>query len=404
VSHTSLAILGGDPIFAKPRHVGAPFIPPRELLHASLDDILDARWLTNNGPFVHKLEQLLANSHGVSHAVAMCNATIALQLLFRALGLKGEIIVPSFTFIATAHAATWENLEPRFVEISPETHCIDPAAAAAAIGTETAALLGVNLWGQPCDVARLGQIANDAGIPLLIDAAQALGCRIEHHSRRQPTAAGAVASVISLHATKVVNSLEGGAILTNDEALAEELRRLRNFGFAGYDKVVSLGTNAKLNEFSAAFAIRGLECLDTLIHHNRGIRRMYQESLADLPGVSFHDPAPSATANHHYAVLMMDAADCPLSRDELMFTLWAENVLARRYFYPSCHRMEPYASRPATRQSRLPVTEAVAASVLVVPASSAVSTQDVLLISQRIRQALQQHGDVRERLQASASA
>ena len=399
-----LAILGGNPAFADPRHVGTPFIPPRELLHASLDDILDARWLTNNGPFVHKLEQLLADRHGVTHAVAMCNATIALQLLFRALGLKGEIIVPSFTFIATAHAATWEKLEPRFVEISPETHCIDPAAAAAAISTKTAALVGVNLWGQPCDVARLGQIANDAGIPLVLDAAQALGCQTKHLSREQPTAVGAVASVISLHATKVVSSLEGGAILTNDEALAEELRRLRNFGFAGYDTVVSLGTNAKLNEFSAAFAIRGLECLDNIIQHNRIIRLMYQESLADLPGVSFHDPPTSPTANHHYAVLMVDPTDCPLSRDELMFALWAENVLARRYFYPGCHRMEPYASRLASWQPHLPVTEAVAASVLVLPASSAVSPQDVELISQRIRQALQQHDDVRERLQASASA
>ncbi|MCX5946924.1 MAG: DegT/DnrJ/EryC1/StrS family aminotransferase [Cyanobacteria bacterium] len=399
-----LAILGGNPAFAEPRHVGTPFIPPRELLHASLDDILDARWLTNNGSFVHKLEQLLATRHGVSYAVAMCNATIALQLLFRALGLKGEIIVPSFTFIATAHAAIWEKLEPRFVEISPETHCIDPAAAAAAISTKTAALVGVNLWGQPCDVARLGQIANDAGIPLVLDAAQALGCQIKHLSREQPTAVGAVASVISLHATKVVSSLEGGAILTNDEALAEELRRLRNFGFAGYDTVVSLGTNAKLNEFSAAFAIRGLECLDNIIQHNRNIRLMYQESLADLPGVSFHDPPTSPTANHHYAVLMVDPTDCPLTRDELMLTLWAENVLARRYFYPGCHRMEPYASRPASWQPHLPATEAVAASVLVLPASSAVSPQDVVLISQRIRQALQQHGDVRERLQTSASA
>lgn len=400
---TSLAILGGIPVFAEPRHVGTPFIPPRELLHASLDDILDSRWLTNNGPFVCSLEDLLAKKHGVTHAVAMCNATIALQLLFRALGLKGEIIVPSFTFIATAHAATWERLEPRFVEISPETHCIDPEAAAAAIGTNTAALLGVNLWGQLCDVERLGQIANDAGIPLILDSAQALGCKTKHHSSDQPTAGGAVASVISLHATKVVNSLEGGAILTNDEALAEELRRLRNFGFAGYDKVVSLGTNAKLNEFSAAFAIRGLECLDNLIHHNRKIRKMYQENLADLPGVSLHDPPTSPTENHHYAVLMINA-DCPLSRDELMLTLWAENVLSRRYFYPGCHRMEPYAGHPATCQLSLPVTEAVAASVLVVPASSAVSSQDVVLISQRIRQALQQNGDVRERLQATVSA
>jgi len=400
----TLAILGGAPVFAKPRHVGTPFIPPRDLLHASLDDILDRRWLTNNGPFVAELEDLLAKRHGVTHAVAICNATIALQLLYRALGLKGEIILPSFTFIATAHSATWEQLQPRFVEISLETHCIDPEAAAAAISKKTAALLGVNLWGQACDIARLSKIANDAGIPLILDSAQALGCHIAHDSREQPTAGGALASVISLHATKVINSLEGGAILTNDEALADELRRMRNFGFVGYDNVVSLGTNAKLNEFSAAFAIRGLECLEGLIQHNAIIRQTYRESLRNLPGISFHSPQTSPTENHNYAVLIIDVADCPLSRDELMLTLWAENVLARRYFYPGCHRMEPYASRPERLQSCLPVTESVAASVLVMPASSAVSTEDVVLISQRIRQALQQHVEVRERLQASAAA
>jgi dTDP-4-amino-4,6-dideoxygalactose transaminase len=399
-----LAILGSKPLFPEPRHVGTPFIPPRDLLHASLDDILDSRRLSNDGPFVRRLEGLLAKRHAVAHAVAMCNATIAMQLLFRAMGLRGQIIMPAFTFVATAHAATWEGLEAVFVDIDRESHCIDPLAAARAVGTGTAAIVGVHLWGQLCDVERLALVAQNADIPLIFDAAQALGADCGHLSKRQPVGHGAVASVISLHATKIISGLEGGVVLTNDAALADELRRMRNFGFEGYDRVVSLGTNAKLDEFSAAFAVRGLECLDSLIDRNRKIRETYQECLAGLPGVSFHSPVPAESANHHYAILMIDPDSCPLSRDELMQTLWAENILARRYFFPGCHRMEPYASRPVDRRPRLPVTDAVAAGVLALPAGSAVSLDDVLLISHRIRLAVEQHVRVRESIHQAAGA
>ncbi|MFM8703781.1 MAG: DegT/DnrJ/EryC1/StrS family aminotransferase [Planctomycetia bacterium] len=399
-----LAILGGKPLFAEPRHVGTPFIPPRELLHSSLDEMLDARRLSNDGPFVQRLEHRLADRHGVAHAVAMCNATIAMQLLFRARGLRGEIIMPSFTLGATAHAATWEGLEPVFVDIHRDTHGIDATAAAKAVSSATAAIVGVHLWGQPCDVERLSILARNAGVPLVFDAAQAVGCG--HGSLLSGDSAGetAVAAVISLHATKVVSGLEGGAVLTNDDTLADELRRMRNFGFAGYDRVVSLGTNAKLDEFSAAFAVCGLESLDSLILRNRKIRDLYRECLTDLPGVSFHAPPASGSANHHYAILMVDPAACPLVRDELMRTLWAENILARRYFFPGCHRMEPYASRPADRRPWLPVTDEVAAGVLALPAGSAVSPNDVLLISHRIRIAVEQHARVRESIQTAAGA
>ena len=401
---TPLAILGGKPLFAEPRHVGTPFIPPRDLLHASLDEILDSRRLSNDGPFVHKLEELLAKRHGVAHAIAMCNATIAMQLLFRALELHGEIVMPSFTFVASAHAATWERLEPVFVDINRETHCIDPIAAAKAVGENTAAIVGVHLWGQLCDVERLGLVAKNANIPLIFDAAQALGCDCGNLTTGDPADRGAVASVVSLHATKIVSGLEGGAVLTNDNLLADELRRMRNFGFADYDRVVSLGTNAKLDEFSAAFAVRGLECLESLIPRNRRILETYRECLADLPGVSVYAPSAAESANHHYAVLMIDPAACPLTRDELMKTLWAENILARRYFFPGCHRMEPYVSRPVDQRPWLPVTDDVAAGVLALPASSAVSLDDVLLISHRIRIAVEQHVGVRESIQRAAGA
>ncbi|MEB3334198.1 MAG: DegT/DnrJ/EryC1/StrS family aminotransferase [Cyanobacteriota bacterium] len=369
--------------------MGTPFIPPREVLHASLDAILDARRLSNDGPFVQELEHRLAELHGVRQAVAMGNATVALQVLLRALGLQGEILLPSFTFIATAHAVSWEQLGVHFVDIDAESHCIDPHAAAAAVGPRTAAIIGVHLWGQPCDVERLAAVASRAGLPLILDAAQALG------ASPATFGSGALASVLSLHATKIVSGLEGGAVLTNDDGLAATLRRMRNFGFAGYDTVVSLGTNAKLNEFSAAFALGGLACLEGLIQRNSAIQAAYQEGLAELPGVIVHGPSRQRQSNHHYVVVMIDDGACPLSRDELLQTLWADNILARRYFYPGCHRMEPYRSDPSPRWPSLPVTEDVAGRVLVLPAGSAVTMDDIDQICQRIRQALEQAPRVR---------
>jgi dTDP-4-amino-4,6-dideoxygalactose transaminase len=397
VKAPALAILGGLPAFSTPRHVGAPFLPPRQGLHAALDALLDSGWLTNGGPCVHRLETLLAARHGVSQAVAVANGTLALQLVFRALGLRGEILLPAFTFIATAHAATWERLDTRFVDIDRATHCLDPRAAAEALGESTAALVGVHLWGQRCDVEGLGRIASRAGIPLILDGAQGLGIPME-------ASAGALACVLSLHATKIVSGLEGGAVLTNDGALAADLRRMRNFGFAGYDKVVGLGTNAKLNEFSATFALQALTCLDSLIQRNRIIREEYKACLQDLPGITFHAPLNADSINHHYAVVMVDPQQCPLTRDELMHVLWAENILARRYFHPGCHRMEPYRRRAAADPPVLPVTEAVAASVLVLPAGSAVRRTEVGTIGERMRQALDQAPLVRANLPAGSIA
>ena len=193
-------------------------------------------------------------------------------------------------------------------------------------------------------------------------------------------------------------------MLTNNDVLAGTLRSMRNFGFVGYDRVASLGTNAKLNEFSAAFAIRGLQCLESLTLRNRQIRETYQDRLAGIPGVSFHAPAKAKSVNDQYAIAMIDPAACPLTRDELLQSLWAENIRARRYFFPGCHRMEPYASRPIDRQPRLPATDDVADGVLALPAGSAVSLDDVRLICERIRVAIELHNRVRERINQDAGA
>lgn len=395
---STLAILGGNPAFSIPRHVGTPFVPQRDLLHASLDEVLDSRRFTNDGPFVLRLEDTLAGLHGVKHVVTMTNATTALQLLFRAFHLAGDVIMPAFSFIATAHAAAWEGLQPRFVDILQDTHCINASLVCDSINADTAALVGVHLWGHLCNINALQSIASANRIPLLLDASQAIGWNHSCLANASADGEGPLASVISLHATKLVSSLEGGAVLTNDDSLAADLRRMRNFGFSGYDNVVSLGTNAKLSEFAAAFALRGLECFDYLVDHGRRIWLEYKRLFADLPGVTFLSPSSCDPVNYHYAVLLVDSSLSQLSRDELMQVMWAENIRVRRYFYPGCHRSEPYASRDSESIPSLPVTDDVAASVLVLPASSAVTLQDVSLIVQRFRLALQASCQVRQAL------
>lgn len=375
----SLAILGSPPAFAAPRHVGMPTIPDRAALHARIDEILDTRRLSNDGPFVREFERRVAEATGAAHAVAMSSATIALQVLFRALGLEGEAVMPSFTFIATAHAATWERLEPVFVDVDPHTHCIDPSRVTAAVGPRTAAIVGVHLWGTCCDVDALTAIALDHGIPLLFDASHAFGCTF--HGR--PIGRLGHASVVSFHATKVVHSLEGGAVLTNDAALADRLRLMRNFGFRGYDDVGCLGTNAKLNEVSAAVGLGSLEQLPALIERNRSNLADYRRALAGLPGFEFYTHDERESQNWHYAIARIDAARCPLSRDELAAALQAENILVRRYFAPGCHRSAPYRD-DAPQRDRLPVTERLATELLALPTGTGVSPGDVELIAERI--------------------
>ncbi|NBW95704.1 MAG: hypothetical protein EBR28_02990 [Planctomycetia bacterium] len=259
-SHTYrlLAICGGQPRFATPRHVGAPTIPDRRTLHARIDEILDTRRLTNDGPFVKEFEARLGRLNGDVEVVAVCNATVGMQMLFKALDLRGEVILPSFTFVATAHACLWEGLEPVFADVERGSHTLDPACVARQVGPETAAIVGVHLWGRMCRIRELEAIARDRDVPLVFDAAHALGCTHEG----VPMGRLGTASVVSFHATKFVQSLEGGAILTADRALADRLRLLRNFGFQGFDNVVALGTNAKMNDRDGAGQPRGARHAD----------------------------------------------------------------------------------------------------------------------------------------------
>jgi len=259
-----LAIFGGQPAFATPLHVGAPNLGSRDRLYQRIDEILDRRWFTNHGPCVQDFEHRLSESMGVRHCIATCNGTVALQIAIRALGLTGEVIVPSFTFIATAHALQWQSVDPVFCDIDPATHNVDPEQVAEMITPRTTGILAVHLWGRPCDTQALAKVASRHHLRLLYDASHAFGCS---HQGRMIGGFGD-AEVLSFHATKFVNTFEGGAIVTEDDELADKARLMSNFGFTGYDQVVHIGSNGKMSEVCAAMGLTSLESMQEFIEVN----------------------------------------------------------------------------------------------------------------------------------------
>jgi len=394
-----LALFGGDPSFGEPLHVGRPNIGPKELVLERLSEMLDRRWLTNAGPLVREFEGRLASYLGVRHCVAMCNATVALEIAIRALGLEGEVIVPSYTFVATAHALQWQEITPVFCDIDPLTHTIDPLRVEAMLTPRTTGIIGVHTWGRACDVEALAEIACRRGLRLMFDAAHALGCTC--HGRR--IGSFGQAEVFSFHATKVLNTFEGGAVATNDDDLANKMRLMKNFGFAGYDKVIYIGTNGKMNEAAAAMGLVGLDALPHFIERNRQNHDAYRSGLAGVPGIRLLKQLEGEDSNFHYVVIAIDQEAAGLSRDQLVDLLWAERVLARRYFFPGCHRMEPYRSYYPHAGLLLPHTEEVAGRVIVLPTGTAVSTDEVEAVCALIRFAVARGRDVAQRLNAGGS-
>jgi dTDP-4-amino-4,6-dideoxygalactose transaminase len=392
-----LAVLGAAPTFDAPRHVGCPNVPEMEALRWRLEDALRRRYLTNSGPFVEEFEQKVAERLGVRHCIATCNATVGLMVVARALELTGEVVMPSFTFIGTAHAVRWLGLRPVFSDVGPKTHTIDPARVEDAITEETSAILGVHAWGRACDTETLQTIAERRGVQLFFDAAPAFDCS---HRGAKIGSFGS-AEVVSFHATKVLNTFEGGAILTNDDDLADRFRRMGRFGFEDEDLVLALGVNAKMSEAAAAMGLAQLERLDEFIAVNREHLATYRERLSGLPGISMLSYPEEDTPNYHYVVIEVDSSRAPFDRDTLKRVLVAENVLARRYFYPGCHRMVPYAAEQPSVGDHLPETAALVDRVLQLPTGTAVTPSDVEDICAIIHRAFDQ-SDAIEAVQASA--
>lgn len=390
---SELALFGGAPTFAEPLHVGRPNIGDRAAVLRGIEEAIEDRWLSNNGAKLLAFEaELERHLGGELHCVATCNGTLALQIALRALDVSGEVVLPSFTFVATAHAVAWERLTPAFADVEPDSLCMGAAQAEQRIGPDTGALLGVHLWGRSSDPEALERLARERELPLVFDAAHALGCRRDG----RPLAAYGDAAILSLHATKVANAFEGGAIVTADAELAGRLKAMRNFGFdEESEEVAGLGTNVKMSEASAAMGLASLAALDGFLAANRRNFAAYAEALRGIPGIELLPfPAPEETNCHHVTVVV-DPDAAGLDRDALKAVLEAENVLARRYFHPGCHRIPPHDELPTPP---LPVTERALARCLSLPTGTAVTAADAAAVGQLIRLAVSDAAAVRERI------
>ena len=365
-------------------HVGRPNIGNRERLLERFIDILDRRWLTNGGPYVREFEQRVADFLGVKHCIAMCNGTVALEICIRALDLSGEVIMPSYTFIATAHALQWQQITPVFCDIKEYPHNIDPNRIEGLITPRTTAIIGVHAWGIPCDVEAIGEIAKRNNLKVMYDAAHAFGCS----HKGQMIGSFGDAEVFSFHATKFVNTFEGGAVVTNSDELAEKIRLMKNFGFVAEDEVGHVGTNGKMQEISGAMGLTSLESMHEFIDVNYANYQHYETYLGDIPGVELLKYNENEKSNYQYIVAEVDEERTGISRDEIIAALRAEDVLARRYFYPGCHNMEPYRSYFPHSGLLLPVTERVAGRVIVLPTGTSMDRELIDRVCSIIRKAV----------------
>jgi dTDP-4-amino-4,6-dideoxyglucose len=391
-----LALFGGPRAFSATRYVSRPNTGDRERFLERMNRVLDNQWLTNMGPMMYEFEAKVAELAGVGHCVSTNNATSALQMLLSELPPGSEVILPAMTFVATAHAVRWVGLRPVFCDVDPSSGLIDPACVEAAITPETSAILGVHLWGQPCDVRQLEKLAANNGLKLFFDSAHAVGCTIGG----TPLGGFGDAEVFSFHATKVVNSFEGGAIVTDDDELAKRMRCMRNFGFGDDGGVELVGLNAKMSEASAAMGLTSLEAFGESVARNRANYLDYRARLADVPGLTFIDYDERDTNNHHYLVVRVHEEVCGLHRDLLLSLLRAENVVAQPYFSPGIHQMPPYLGQ--TRH--LPGTEVLCGQVLALPTGPTIGRGDIEGISDLVRFAVTRGHELTQRWQARDTA
>jgi dTDP-4-amino-4,6-dideoxygalactose transaminase len=381
---SDLAIRGGRPAFERRLHVGEPNIAGEARFLERATDLLRRRRLTNRGPFVTEFESRIADYVGVRHCIATCNATIALEIAIRAAGLSGEVILPSWTFVATAHALQWQEITPVFCDVDPRTYTIDPARVEELITPRTTGILGVHLWGRPCDVEALTEIADRRKLKLVFDAAHAFGCS----TGGRMIGGFGEAEVFSFHATKFLTTFEGGAVVTDDDRIAEKVRLMQNFGFSGRDRVTHIGTNGKMTEIAAAMGLTSLENIDAFLTANRANWHVYRAGLEGIEGLSLIEYDEREHSNYQYVAVEVDADRAGIARDDLLEVLHAENVIARRYFYPGAHRMEPYRSYQPQAGLVLPVTERIAGRSLLLPTGTAVAPADVARICEIVRVAV----------------
>ena len=353
--------------------VTSPLLPDLEEFNDLLRQIWDSKWITNNGQFHQRLEKELAEYLGVPYISLFTNGTLPLLTALQALRITGEVITTPYSFVATTHSIWWNGCKPVFVDIDPKTGNMDPDKIEAAITPKTTAIMPVHVYGKPCDTKRIQEIADRYGLKVIYDAAHAFGVQVDGESVLN---AGDL-STLSFHATKVFNTIEGGAMVMHDEATKKRIDYLKNFGFAGETTVVGPGINSKMDEMRSAYGLLNLRQVDAAIEARHKVAVRYRDALRDVKGISFFDDMPGVRHNYSYFPVFVDAEEYGMTRDELYSKMKASNVLGRRYFYPLISEFSTYRGLESAKPENLPNAHRMADSVICLPMHHALSDEDV---------------------------
>lgn len=353
--------------------VTSPLLPNLDDFNALLKEIWNSKWITNNGSFHKQLEKELAEYLKVPYISLFTNGTLPLITALQAMRITGEVITTPYSFVATTHSLWWNGIKPVFVDIDPATGNIDPDKIEAAITPKTTAIMPVHVYGKPCDTKRIQNIADKYGLKVIYDAAHAFGIEVNGESILN---AGDM-STLSFHATKVYNTIEGGALVMHDEKTKRRIDYLKNFGFAGETEVVAPGINSKMDEIRAAYGLLNLRQVDACIEarHQAAIR--YREALRNVEGITFMDDMPGVKHNYSYFPIFVDAEKYGMTRDELYFKMKDKNVLGRRYFYPLISEFTTYRGLPSANPDNLPNAHKMANSVICLPMHHELSEEDI---------------------------
>ena len=353
--------------------VTSPLLPNLDELNVYLKDIWNRKWLTNNGHYHQELENALCEYLKVPYISLFTNGTIPLLCALQALRITGEVITTPYSFVATTHSLWWNNIKPVFVDIDPETCNIDPDKIEAAITPNTTAIMPVHVYGKPCDTKRIQEIADKYGLKVIYDAAHAFGVEVNGKSILEE---GDI-STLSFHATKVYNTIEGGALICHDEKTKQRIDHLKNFGFSDETTVIAPGINGKIDEIRSAYGLLNLKQVDKAIDARQHVANRYRNALREVEGIAFMDDIPNVRNNYSYFPIFIDKVKYGMTRDELYFKMKSQNILGRRYFYPLISEFSTYKGLPSARKENLPVANIIADSVICLPMYHALTEEDI---------------------------
>lgn len=353
--------------------VTTPLLPDLDEFHFMLKEIWDRKWITNNGQFHKQLEAALCEYLKVPYVSLFTNGTLPLLTALQALRITGEVITTPYSFVATTHSIWWNGCKPVFVDIEESTCGMDPERIEAAITPKTTAIMPVHCYGKPVNMEAIQAIADKYGLKVIYDAAHAFGVEVNGKSVLMQ---GDMAT-LSFHATKVFNTLEGGALVVHDEKTKQRIDYLKNFGFAGETEVVAPGINSKMDEVRAAYGLLNLRQVDETIEKRRQVAVRYREALRNVPGIRFFDDMPGVKHNYSYFPIFVNAEEYGMTRDELYFKMKEQGILGRRYFYPLISTFSTYRGLPSAAPENLPVATKIANEVICLPMHHELSDEDV---------------------------